>query len=445
MLAHSRMAPITVEATEVDENRQSPMNIALLDILKCLPHIRELSLMQPQSENGSGVGDVPFLEQVVARLDGPAPLLESLKISYFYFNYAVTPILSRGTPLLRHLELSKTSIPWWSTLFDGLVSLRLFTPSLSIPVLVLTSILARMPNLEEAHLSWVIAPPYHGLVRGNEAASLPRISQLHLEDELAHCVAFFNNVTVPPTTVLHTSCIPDVAYDRPDTSMYLETLITSVMQDRHHVYALYVHANEFSAWNESSPVHGRKRPAKSDVPFINFSDVPPDLTWPDFFMIWNVLPMGGLTSACMEDVIAPKEDWIGFLGALEALEDLEIVRRESGFLAAFSSGISCQELSFLGAVTPGRLKFRRLRRLTFREWCPRDYGGQRHIDILKTCLRERCKRGRGLQRLNLQDCAEVHADDIMDFNRVVMHVVSVSGREEDGSKDHEEEMRNAVN
>ena len=48
MLAHSKTASITVEADEVDEDHQSPRNIALLNILKCLPHIRK-SLMQPES------------------------------------------------------------------------------------------------------------------------------------------------------------------------------------------------------------------------------------------------------------------------------------------------------------------------------------------------------------------------------------------------------------
>jgi len=206
MLARSKTASITVEAVEVDEDRQSPMNIALLDILKCLPRIRELSLMQPLSQSGSDIVGTPFLQQVVAKLDGPAPLLESLKIYYSQINLAVPPVLSCGTPRLRHLELSQTSIPWWPTIVRGLVSLKISAPPapLRIPIPILTSILARMPNLEEAHLAWVIAPPRPGLVWGDEADSLPRISQLYLEDKLAHCMAFFNNITVPPTAVLRT-------------------------------------------------------------------------------------------------------------------------------------------------------------------------------------------------------------------------------------------------
>jgi len=447
MLARSKTASITVEAAEVDEDQQSPMNIALLDIMKCLPRIRELSLMQSESQSGSGIIEAPFLEQVVARLDGPAPLLESLKISYSQPNHAVPPILSCGTPRLQHLELSKTSIPWWPTIIGGLVSLRIsaLPIPLRLPVPILTSILTGMPNLEEAHLSWVIAPSRPDLVWGDEPDSLPHLTQLHLEDELVHSMAFFNNITAPPTAVLHTSCIPHVADDRPRISMSLEILITSITEDRHHIYALFVHATGFSAWNKSSPEHGRKRPATSDVPFISFTEDHPELPGPDFFMIWNVLPMEGLTSVCMEDVVAFKEDWTGFLGGLEALEGLEIGNQEDGFLAAFASGISCPELSFLGAVTPGRLKFRRLRRLSFREWCPRDYGGQRNIDVLKTCLRERCKRGRGLQRLSLQDCAEVCADDVVDFGRLVMRVVWVSGGEEDGSGVDEEEIGDPLN
>ena len=437
MLARSKTASITVDAAAVDEDRHSPMNIALLDILKCLPRIRELSLMQPVSQGGSDI-DEPFLEQVVARLDGPAPLLESLKISYSHSSARAAPlILSCGTPRLRHLELSKTSVTWWPTIVGGLVSLKISAPPipLRMPVPILTSILTRMPNLEEAHLSWVIAPPSPDLVWGDEADSLPRITHLYLEDELAHCMAFFSNVTVPPTAVLHTSCIPHAVADRLSISTFLGILISCITRDHRHVYAMYVHAAGFSAWDTSSPGHGRKRPATSDVPLISLSDVAPDPPGHHVFMIWNVLPMEGLTSVCMKDVVASKEDWIGFLGNLEALEDLEIAQQEDGFLAAFSSGISCPELSFLGAVTPGRLKFRRLRRLSFREWCPRDYGGRRHIDILKTCLRERCKRGRGLQRLCLQDCSEVCADDVVDFNHVVMRVVWISGGEEDRSED----------
>jgi len=454
MLARSKTAPITVEAAEVVGDRQSPMNIALLDILKCLPRIRELSLVQPESRSGSDsdVVDAPFLEQVVARLDAPAPLLESLKITYSHSNYAVPPILSCGSPRLRHLELSRTSIPWWPTIVGGLVSLRITAPpiSLRIPIPVLTSILARMPNLEEAHLSWVIAPPRPGLVWGDEPDSLPCISQLYLEDELAHCMAFFNNVTVPPTAVLQTLCIPHVADERPHISFSLEILITCITQNHRHVYAMHVDATGFSVWSKSSPGEGSKWPTESDVPFISISDDPSELPGHYVFMICNVLPMGGLTSVCMEDVVAPEEEWIGLLGNLEALENLEIGRHEGGFLGAFSSGISCPELSFLGAMTPGRLKFRHLRRLTFRKWRPMDFRGQRHIDILKTCLRERCKRGRGLQRLILQDCPEVCADDVVDFSRAVMRVIWVAGgeddeSEDDESEDDEEEMHDALN
>ena len=208
-----------------------------------------------------------------------------------------------------------------------------------------------------------------------------------------------------------------------------------IAQHGPHICALYVYANKFSAWSKSSPGLGTKHPATSDAPFTSFSDVPPDPRGHHMFMIRDALPMQGLTTVRLEDVVALKEDWIGFLGNLERLEDLEIAQREGGFLAAFSSGISCPELSFLDAVTPGRLKFRRLRRLSFREWCPRDYGGRRHIDILNTCLRERCKRGRGLQRLCLQDCSEVCADDVVDFNHVVMRVVWISVGEKDRSED----------
>ena len=189
MLARSKTASIVVEADEVDEDHQSPRNIALLDILKCLPRIRELSLMQlePESESqgDSGIVNAPFLGQVVARLDGPAPLLESLRISYSNSNHAVHPILSCGTPRLRHLEPSKTSIPWWPTIVGGLVSLRISTPpiSLRLPVPTLTSILSKLPNLEEVYLSCVITPPRSGLVVwGDGPDSLPRITHLHLEN-----------------------------------------------------------------------------------------------------------------------------------------------------------------------------------------------------------------------------------------------------------------------
>ena len=239
--------------------------------------------------------------------------------------------------------------------------------------------------------------------------------------------------------------IPHVADDRLTISVSLGILITSLTQDRHHVYAMHVNAKGFIAWSKSTPGDGRKWPAELEVPFFSFCNGPSELPGHYVFMIWNVVPMGGLTSVCMEDVVAPKEEWIGFLGNLEALEDLEIAHREGGFLAAFSSGISCPELSFLGAVTPGRLKFRRLRRLTFRDWCPKDIEGQRHIDLLKTCLRERCKRGRGLQRLILLDCPEVFADDVVDFSRVAVRVVWISGREEDRSEDDQEEMGDTLN
>ena len=241
-----------------------------------------------------------------------------------------------------------------------------------------------MPNLEEAYLSWVIAPPRPDIVWGDEADPLPRITHLHLEDELAHCMAFFNNVTLPPSAVLHTSCVPHVADDHPFISLTLGILMTCITQDHRHIYAMYVHATGFSAWNKSSPGHGREQSATSDVPFISFSA--PEPPGDHVITILNVLPIEGLTTVCMEDVVASREDWIGFLGNLEALEDLEIAQQEDGFLAAFSSGISCPELSFLGAVSPGRLKFRRLRRLSFREWCPRDYGGQRHIEDRKSVV-----------------------------------------------------------
>ena len=88
--------------------------------------------------------------------------------------------------------------------------------------------------------------------------------------------------------------------------------MTCITQAR-HIYTLYVYADGFSAWNKSIPEHGRRWPAASDVPFIVFSDVPPESPGHHVFMIWNVLLMEGLTSGCMEDVVAPKGDWIWFL------------------------------------------------------------------------------------------------------------------------------------
>ena len=80
------------------------------------------------------------------------------------------------------------------------------------------------------------------------------------------------------------------------------------------------------AWQEMAPT--------SDVPFISFSDVPPE----------------------------PPGYRVFVAGSLEALEDLETL----------GGPVSC---GIFLCSDSGRLKFRRLRQLSLRKWRPRDHGG----------------------------------------------------------------------
>jgi len=82
------------------------------------------------------------------------------------------------------------------------------------------------------------------------------------------------------------------------------------------------------------------------MPFVSFSDIPPEPPVHHVFMIWHTLPIGGLALVFMEDVVASEQDSRGFL---EVFEELEIAHQEYVFLAAISSGVSCLDLSFLGA------------------------------------------------------------------------------------------------
>ncbi|KAK7051577.1 hypothetical protein VNI00_004556 [Paramarasmius palmivorus] len=144
------------------------------------------------------------LVDFVQQLTQSAPLLRSIEIHSSPMLDLPHNFIAHNAPLLRHLHLKYTYLPWNSALLSNLTHLDLLGDGqTNIPTAEqLLRVLRAMPKLEVLALSYVFPD---GMDRLAEIV-LPRLRELRLSGNIGGCEGVLNNIVFPETTVLNLSC-----------------------------------------------------------------------------------------------------------------------------------------------------------------------------------------------------------------------------------------------
>ncbi|GLB40950.1 hypothetical protein LshimejAT787_0901650 [Lyophyllum shimeji] len=201
MVQRSRMAPLTVFATLGDGYgkrvaRQSEglaVQAVLRQILSQMSRVKELSL----KTSASWASDM--LTELIALMDGPAPLLENLSISCLGRDDAnrLSDSLVAGLPRLVHLDLSGCGMTWHGVVLRNLTSLKISNiPRTMYPsVHQLLTALSQMPSLEVLQFHSDFSPADAAHIPRETAVHLPCLHSFDIQCELSDCAALLDHVT----------------------------------------------------------------------------------------------------------------------------------------------------------------------------------------------------------------------------------------------------------
>ena len=177
----------------------------LLDyVVEHIDHVRHLQLRDGRQGN---------MTSVLARLNRPAPMLESVDI--FCSRMCAVPfptdLFANTTPRLRHVWLSKCYIPPnHSVLSASLVLLKIDmgTTDQTPPKYTydeLLDVLERMPDLEVLHLK-PLPLPVPASMSISRSVSLPHLDVLRLEGGLSGCRRLAASLDLPAHTSIRMIC-----------------------------------------------------------------------------------------------------------------------------------------------------------------------------------------------------------------------------------------------
>jgi hypothetical protein len=156
------------------------------------------------------------LDELLSKIDQPAPLLEFLRLAnWTYSTITLPPLLFQGvTPRLRHFVVYDINVPWHQ-LPRGLVHLEIrhyeqpYPPTHGQSLSAFCNVLSHCPALATLIL-------YHGLPYAREdqhqsqcPVTLPRLSHLQLVGDMEDCSALIRLISFPPTTTVVLRCTLD--------------------------------------------------------------------------------------------------------------------------------------------------------------------------------------------------------------------------------------------
>ena len=210
MARRARQAPVDVST---DANRTP-----LLDyVVEYIDRVRHLQLNR---------GDPSDVVSLLARLNRPAPMLESVKIYCSSTSTLPCPadLFAHTTPRLRHICLVNYYVPPNHAMFvASLVSLKICTHAILLPASELSptytcdellDVLERLPALEVLHVE-PLPSPSPALMSTHRSVSFPRLEALSLKGPLDGCHWLAAILDLPAHASIQMICssLPDTGQD----------------------------------------------------------------------------------------------------------------------------------------------------------------------------------------------------------------------------------------
>ncbi|KAF5357691.1 hypothetical protein D9758_007487 [Tetrapyrgos nigripes] len=175
----------------------------------------QLLILKPKSADA-----IKTLEKALGELEmlQAAPLLHTLQLSaketgdWFAESECIVVLpldfLGGHTPSLRHVDLQDFHIPWDSSVFRNLTSLKIIHKSTDhAPSLQqLTEILSRMPaSLETLELERVLS--LANSTTTIKVVQLPRLRSIRLDGDVVSCANLLERISFPSTTTMEFDCV----------------------------------------------------------------------------------------------------------------------------------------------------------------------------------------------------------------------------------------------
>ncbi|KAF8059586.1 hypothetical protein FPV67DRAFT_1588831 [Lyophyllum atratum] len=432
MLARSKMAPLIIMLVFVKSWRMRK--------LLCVPcteasvvkaTISQLSRINKLALDQGKLGKESFIE-LVSLLDSPAPLLETLEISFSGFaaeNRLPDKLLSGQAPRLTHLHVEAGILNWRALPFTNLESLEVRS-AIGPPLEHIIFALLNLPCLESficgTSYTWadVTSTPCTIIV------DLPRLANLEIGSGLPTCVFLLDHITYPETTQVIVRCSVVVMKEHhivnvPSAQRLANDLIRRAQKP---IYSLVVQRREVIVETFHSTirhaVHKRRCQLLLHLSFVSSGHSVSDIVADTI----QALPTLGHTEMLVvERISLPKATWINHFRGLTRLKELQIGSDCAGFLKVFSDS---------SLATPGQFDhaahfaFEALRELTISHWIfdedcnyPEDGLGKSCVASLIAGLKARQEAGLALEKLVLNNCRHVERSSAAALSKFVMNVV----------------------
>ncbi|KAF8056982.1 hypothetical protein FPV67DRAFT_1529699 [Lyophyllum atratum] len=438
MLARSKMAPLIIgplvflksESWHPPHLSSAPCAAAPLvkATMSQLSRIKKLALHQGH------LGEESFME-IVSLLDSPAPLLETLEISFYNRlraeNRLPDHLFSGDAPRLSHLLVDKGILNWKALPFTHLKSLEVQSPMEAPPLEHIIFALANLPLLESfkcttsyAHPAGVTSTPCTVVV------DLPRLANLEIRSGLPSCVFLLDHITYPETTWVMVSCSVMLMFEQHTSNVsWAQGLANDLIRRaRKPIHSLDVQEDAMTVATSHDGIrYNRESQVELHFDFTSTRQSIVDIA----VGIIQALPtLEHTETLVVEGISLPKETWINHFRALSRVKELRVGHDCPGFLKAFSDSSWARPGQFDHA---DHLAFEALRELTISRWMfdeTYDYfedwtgksGPRSCVDRLSDGLEARQEAGMALEKLVLDKCRRVDEVSVAELRKFVKHL-----------------------
>jgi hypothetical protein len=434
MLARSKMAPLTV-VTNVHKN--NPRHVqSVRAALTRIGQIRELTIAE-----GDSYQENP-LNQILADLVNPAPVLESLSVSYLNQGSEVRMLPQRlfsgEAPRLRKLALRNCSLAWDAPILHPLTSCRLHSmPLTARPTMgQFIAALRGMPNLQTLELLDILpigSSLGAALETGSESMiSLPHLTHLRIDSDAPASEFLLNHISYPPTASVILSCIirwesamvTDVSFYLPSIRGFCKAL--SASQSVRCLTALFPpRGKSIKLTTHNLPGTCLQPPRNAEVS-ITLQLLGPyqvgtvvDKSWKAILQsLWTSIPLKNLESLHLENSRLRDYSYIFISLAATKLKRLRVTGGSGlDFLQSFSPDVPARNKRRIP------LKISSLRELAIEGWEFDEIGDSGIcVELLKTCLEDRRKRRAAINELFLTNCRHIEDEDVEALGKIVKKV-----------------------
>jgi hypothetical protein len=403
-----------------------------------MSRIQKLSLSQSEGYYKNPLG------KVLTNLVDPAPLLESLSVS---FNNSITvntlcqQLFSGDAPRLRELDLRYCLLAWDAPILRGLTLFKMtFIPvaaRLSMDQII--AALSNMPNLEILELCDVlpcqVSPDAIVKTCPELIVSLPHLTHLLIESDAPEADFLLNHFHHPSTTSVTLLCTIrcepantiGVSYVLPSIRGFCKVLGQSQpVRCLVASYSAFPKAIQLITYDVPGTALDQPENAQVDLTLKLAS--PTLLTCDESWLgtlqsLWKSIPLKDLESLHVSSS-SVSQDWSHIFTSLAAtkLKRLKVID-ESGvdFLRAFSPDAPASGMGRFKKRRP--LKIPSLRELAINGWDLEDEAADASCAaLLKICLEDRRKRRSAIDELFLIECRHVTDDDVAVLEKTVKKI-----------------------